>query len=243
MLVHCESFGINLEEGDAILGQIFDTIVMLECPAADLHDYLLDEKSPKLSAELARRQDAARGAAESDKYKEKHREYMASKGVSWATLQPPPGTKQSPWFMTLPPREKEVIAFTIQAVPGAISVDCGQRVDRAPTGRGHTLPTVTPGGKTFLMYPARGSDQPRNRFLIGSEALCLQGFPMNLFDAVPEESRPSEPQLADLAGNAFPSTVLAAVLLAVYAHLPAEAPSVLQESSDFNPDAVMELLA
>ena len=66
---------------------------------------------------------------------------------------------------------------------------------------------------------------------------------MNLFDAVPEESRPSEPQLADLAGNAFPSTVLAAVLLAVYAHLPAEAPSVLQESSDFNPDAVMELLA
>ena len=46
--------------------------------------------------------------------------------------------------------------------------------------------------------------------------------------------------MMDMAGNAFPSTVLAAIVLAIYAHIPSSA--VKQREETFNPDAVIGLI-
>eukprot|EP00974_Lingulodinium_polyedra_P003562 334716-Lingulodinium_polyedra.AAC.1 len=60
-----------------------------------------------------------------------------------------------------------------------LSVECGQRIDRATIRRKGHLATVTPGSKTFLFYPmAEGTRKvPLNRFMLGYESLRFQGFP------------------------------------------------------------------
>eukprot|EP00972_Heterocapsa_arctica_P039584 5831177-Heterocapsa_arctica.AAC.1 len=71
------------------------------------------------------------------------------------------------------------------------------------------VPTLTPGGKTWIY--------DKNRVLLGWEALRLQGFPVTLIDSSYEQ--PSDPMMGDLAGNAFSATVVLAVTLGVLCHI------------------------
>lgn len=82
------------------------------------------------------------------------------------------------------------------------------------------LNTITPGSKNFLVgQMSIGKDIPAkpNRIQLGYESLGLQSFPV-------EELLPlgwlSDCKMQDLAGNAFPSTCLLAVFLAMYANMP-----------------------
>ena len=180
--------------------------------------------------------------AHSDKYKALHQEFLHSKGVSWARLKPADSTQKSPWYQTCPNREKEVISYATGHVPNMISVDCSQRIDRASVGKGETLPTITPGGKTYFMCPSATSGKPLDRFLLGLEALRLQGFPVEFFDDIDDESLPSDPQMHDLAGNAFPSTVLCAVLLAIYLHLPSVVVATESDAESVDMDGIASLM-
>ena len=55
-----------------------------------------------------------------------------------------------------------------------------------------------------------------NRLMTGWEAFALQGFPVEILRL----DWCSDPQLHDLAGNAFPGTCLCAIYLAVVANIP-----------------------
>ena len=79
------------------------------------------------------------------------------------------------------------------------------------------MATVTPGSNTFLFHPmAEGSSKvPLNRFMFGCEALRLQGFPTEVMDKFPMEEHRADPQMQDMAGNAFPGTVVLAMMLGV----------------------------
>ena len=46
----------------------------------------------------------------------------------------------------------------------------------------------------------------------------MQGYPVHLLDA----ASLSDPQMFDLAGNAFPGTILAALYLGIYLKVPCE---------------------
>jgi len=213
-----------MDEASDVIDAIFGTVGDLEVPAADLGSFLLPGSDPYVKGELQRRQEACRGATDRLDYQVKHKDFLASKGISWARLQVPAETKASPWYQVLPQREREVLAYAIAAHPELVSVDCSQRIDRASIGRGPRLPTITPGGKVYLMVSMaeKGSkvSGPCNRLLLGLEALKLQGFPTNLLPHAEPHVLPSDPQLMDLAGNAFPGTVLSAIFLALYLHLP-----------------------
>ena len=248
VLIHLETFSLDEADADELLRAIFSTVASLECPHADLDQFLLPDTHAAVGAELARRQESARSEQWSNNYKLYHQQFLDDKGISWSRLRPPPSTQDSPWYHTCSPREKEVISYAIDAVEDMISVDCSQRIDRASIGRGRSLPTVTPGCKTYLMFKKAvkavkgksGEEAPMNRFLLGREGLRLQGFPTEFFDKAPQEHRSSELQMMDMAGNAFPSTVLAAIVLAIYAHIPSSA--VKQREETFNPDAVIGLI-
>eukprot|EP00974_Lingulodinium_polyedra_P009434 903681-Lingulodinium_polyedra.AAC.1 len=78
-----------------------------------------------------------------------------------------------------------------------------------------------------------------HRYLLGREALALQGFPVNWLDQVPAELQASDPFLRDLAGNAFSSTVFAALYTMMLACIPA--PCVPDRHSDL--DVLVSLLS
>ncbi len=167
-----------------------------------------------IQAELCRRQAASRREyGGSLNCLELHHAFMNSKGVSWAQLRAPPSTAKSAWFQLCSQREKEIIAVAMKYKPRLSSVDCSQRIDRASMEDSGFLPTITPGAKNFLAhFPGMGT-RPLNRFMLGVESLAFQGFPVELLAG--SAANTSDPQYQDLAGNAFASTCLLAVMLAL----------------------------
>ena len=107
--------------------------------------------------------------------------------------------------------------------PAALAVDVSQRIDRCRIAVGNVLHTMVPGQKTWIITKNSDGLIEKNRLLLGCEALALQGFPLTA-------SSFSEAQQQDLAGNAFSATIVLALLLGVYTHLP---PFVWVET-DFN---------
>ena len=93
-----------------------------------------------------------------------------------------------------------------------VAVDLSQRIDRARTCAGPMF-TMLPSQKVWIW-----SSRPcHNRLMTGREAMRLQGYPL---DAMNLEKEISDPQMQDLAGNAFASPIIMALLLGVYSHLP-----------------------
>eukprot|EP00974_Lingulodinium_polyedra_P027240 2628296-Lingulodinium_polyedra.AAC.1 len=68
---------------------------------------------------------------------------MASKGISWARLQAPPSTVQSPWYQMLPRREQEIIAMAMELEPRATMVSISPNIDRAQYPINGLMPTIT----------------------------------------------------------------------------------------------------
>ena len=165
---------------------------------------------------MKRRQDNEIGECGSD-FVQHHREYMASKGISWRTCDAPADVKDSPWFQLCPKREQEVIAFAAVTQPDFIAVDCSQRINRLPLANGNVTIPCTPTMRAFMRVKQRGS--PINRMLLGYESLRLQGVPTEVFRG-DSKLNVSDPQMLDLAGNAFPSTCLAALLFGIFTSLP-----------------------
>lgn len=143
---------------------------------------------------------------------------VLDKGISRDALVPPPAILESLWFEASTLRAREVISFAFKFKHAAKSVDCGQTINRCSLNCDDVLPTITPDGKTFLMYELDSSaPKPMSRLLLGYEALAIQGFPVELLST---DSSLSNRQMHDLAGNAFPSTCLMACLLGIFAHVP-----------------------
>eukprot|EP00969_Alexandrium_andersonii_P271860 12015669-Alexandrium_andersonii.AAC.1 len=85
--------------------------------------------------------------------------------------------------------------------------------------------------------------------MLGYEAMVVQGFPRKILDRVTPEQGTSDPQLVDLAGNAFSSTVFGAMLVGALATMPLEKrfdmtvgdPPEAQESSQDQDDDLEKL--
>ena len=247
VLLRAEDFGLTIEQCEQIIDDIFN-FVQSTCSVApvDLEKILLPNSSPRVLAELDRTQKCTRKSnQDSSSYLHFHQEFLASKGISWRQLQPLDTVAASPWYDCLPPREKEVLNYATTMFKPLLSVDCGQRIDRAGIRQKQPLATVTLGGKTFLFHPmAEGSSKvPLNRLMLGFESMRLQGFPTEVMDKFPMEEQCTDPQLQDMAGNAFPGTVVLAILLGVYKNLPPRVSCVEPQQGSNDMGDVMSLFS
>lgn len=217
VVVHMDTFGFTSESAREHLKAVFKLVEQLKKAPPSLDEFLLKPDHDKVRAELHRRQETMRGDKKEDpSFLGLHQKHMAGKGVCWRTLAAPADVQTSPWFATLPPREKEIVGYALALHPNMLGVDAGQRIDRAAILTGEHMNTITPGAKIFMTWKWGAQQKPLNRLLLGWEALMLQGYPVQ---ALKGHSL-SDPQMFDLAGNAFPSTILAAIYLSTYIVLP-----------------------
>jgi hypothetical protein len=192
--------------------KVFKMVDHLKVPHKSLKSVLLPRSSAIVRDELKRMAKVATGDV-SVAYQTLHQQTMASKGVSWRCLTLPESIEKNPWIQLLPAREKEIVAFVYATTSGTFtSVDVSQRIDRVFVNQKPMLPTITPGNKTWL--------RDVERFLVGQEGLAIQGFPVGLLSKPDVSCSASDPQRMDLAGNAFPSTCLMAILHGVFCCLP-----------------------
>ena len=136
-----------------------------------------------------------------------HAKFLAQHGVTSAGTSPSEPLSASPWWPLLPHREQAVLNFYLQKVPDACSIDTSQSIDRVGCGKHGMLRTLLSKSKPWLV--------DRHRPLLGREALCAQGFPMEL---LADARFPSDCQARDLAGNMFSAPVVMAVLCGVLCH-------------------------
>lgn len=131
-----------------------------------------------------------------------HMDLCEQKGIPW----PPPipaALKKNQWFLSAPRREQEIICFA-SLEPGCVWVDASQTATRARNSKSESCPTLLPGCHLWHF--------PSGRFVTGKDMMRLQGFPTENMKGSPNHS---DSQLADLAGNAFSSSVALAVDMAL----------------------------
>lgn len=151
-----------------------------------------------------------------------HRREWSRSGMRWQACKASKNDKDSPWFGTLAARKKDTLAFnqhTNKKQPfRLIGCDIGQSIARASTtvlnAKGQVIsPTLLPGSCLWLSIEEDVNiPHAVHRPLLGVEALTLQGWPildprwLNLAQSVDNSFH------LDLAGNAFPGTVIIALI-------------------------------
>ncbi len=124
-------------------------------------------------------------------------------------------TLTSPWIVALNERQRDALRFWSHKDPAKSLFDLSQNINRLPKSSvrnfGDTLVEVAP----TVMPNWRLWSTKRHRLVTGTEALMLQGFPVEELFYILEEFR--NHQKHSLAGNAFTLTVVLA-LVASFVH-------------------------
>ena len=255
--VHLDSFNLTLARGLELARAMMIAAKNRHTPCETLAHFIMPDTDPYVRSELER----VTGSGNPDSVEADaawvgmHKDYYQSKGISVRELRPPPALASNPWFKALPNRSKEIVVDNLlrkDAIDGSLcTVDMSQTITRAARGVNGVTQTLTPRMLTWL-YDVRQlgikSSQEflvalRHRPMLGLGALAVQGFPIKWVLDVAPPARATDPQLKDIAGNAFSATAFAEMYLMLLAHLPTPAqPDELQVDM-VDTQTLMELMS
>ena len=230
MLLHIRAGLLISHMQDRSVATVFRTLRVLVSAAQrtppSLEKVLLPESHSAVVKELERRTRSGAGGQEVQKQHgwtaQLMREYRAL-GLRYGAHTADQRSTQSPWFLTLTPRERAALAFSQATSPGKIARNLSQSMNRvavsheeAEAGGGirHVCPAVLPTQMLWLDPPAIGAP----RLMLGREALVVQGFPIGLRPDLTTEF--TEGFMQDLAGNMMTLPVLLAMVVSTIAALP-----------------------
>lgn len=162
---------------------------------------------------------------------EVHRSEWNKRGLRFQTRKPHPADQDSAWYAALAARHRDCLAFRQHTVKSTtatdmaklVGTDVGQDIRRLPhTTLGVagkiTAPTLLPNTMLWISVEAGGvlgATRSIHRPLLGAEALAIQGWPIFSVKWSNMLSDYSDRFLGNLAGNAFPGTVIAAIINAL----------------------------
>ena len=120
---------------------------------------------------------------------------------------------------------QDVLAYTFVTMAGdslekctaRSAVDVSQSISRVPCAtlskeKRVLAPTVMPSAKLWVTDSGNSGLPKQSRLLLGQEALLLQGWPSTDPRLLPIVRAESSTFMQNLAGNAFPATVIVALL-------------------------------
>ena len=173
--------------------------------------------------------------------------HHTGRGSRWGDMTVlPEDTKQSPWYKTLSPSQKNSLLFSYTEKPDCIMRDINQslsriRYSKVATGSydRHLAPCLMPSQVVWLAGHGPGQGP---RLLLGREALRIQGYPEarvpQLIGKTPEAT------MMSIAGNMMSATVPLAILMAAFAALPwASEDSIAPSTTAAQCDDAMSLFA
>lgn len=144
-----------------------------------------------------------------------HIDTVAKSGLRWGKLAKHPRTLKSKFFKCFPQRMKEVVCFA-EANPDypkkkELACDPSQNMHRFALGEivdGKLItPCIIPNGWTWV--------GDVDRCQAGGEQLAFQGFPVRAYKD--QLLTMEEPEIRSLSGNAFPGTIVASAIDALFA--------------------------
>ena len=215
-----EHFGLELDVGEctALLAKAQRSLSSMKRRPPSLLDVMLKDTDKHVQNYLQKhkggQQDWCAKAAQSG-WPALHMDTMKQHGMRWGDVQPDQETNDSPWYHNLPARKKECVCFA-RALQGENAMaDISKTISHMAYGFTDSnklvLPTIMPGAKIWV--------QGQHRLLLGRELLMCQGYPVA---SLPPSRKDGDHEdlMCDLAGNAFPGTMMVAATVALLAHVP-----------------------
>jgi site-specific DNA-cytosine methylase len=202
-----------------------------------LAEVLLVDEDEAVKEELERRQKKEVPKGWDSSTMDTHREAWTKLGERWHSNTARASDVSSPWYATLPAREKDMIAFQQKYMEKKFKAkhfepegcarlaigDVNQSVTQLATGLcahdGRLLaPSVLPKSKMWISIDpsdALSSGRTIHRLLHGVDTLGIIGWPVNDLRFRKLVRERSSVFLNDLGGNAFASTVIIALVAAM----------------------------
>ena len=223
--------------------RIAELLLHFKVSSPSLLDTLLPNGHPCVDEELALRQTKGPPKLMESSTIDIHRKEFMKAGLRWGAAQASPADQKSPWWKTVHGRQRDILAFNqhTNKTPSHSfrlhGVDLGQSIGRAPTTvlnrEGLVIsPTILPGSMIWISHS--GFHRP----VLGVESLMFQGWP--IFHPRWSEHldiyRRDNTTLQSLAGNAFPGTVIIAIMAAFVFALDFDASG--DEQTGANPEEV-----
>ena len=198
---------------DSEVCEIINMLLSLRLPTPSLDSFLLPEGHPHLlhcQAQGADKQEDTSEQIASKRWPLRHSSTYDRAGLVWDPSDRKYVTadvlERSASLRQFTTRMRDNVDFHMARLADSstnVIVDAGQSLDRAPE-RCDMISAVTPGADFFHLG--------RGRRVVGCERLAMQGlFPKQYSGLRWLEATASERLVCDLAGNAFPGTVIAGI--------------------------------
>ena len=236
VLLNAKTFKQTEEEANASAKSMLAVSKSVQLKQQEpLASFLQEREHDDTVKEFNRRKEASTGNKAEATWHSAHEQYLNSRGMTWRDAVAPQEVRSSPWFSLLPAREKDILGVHLfestKAKSCVFGVDLNPRIDRPSFCRDGMMCAITPGSKLWLAkccctsrtcaQATRQWQHKCQRLVTGGEALALQGYPKQWLDkAAAGGELPGDVLLMDLAGNAFPCTVMGAVMLGVFTRMP-----------------------
>ena len=195
----------------------------------DVRDALLKHNSWEVKEMLKqpKERDDSLANASHENWPDLHQRFLRAQGIRWSTLEPTPANVKSPFFERLSLREREIVNYSCLAKnPKNLIVNISQSINVLHFGRECEDKMICsvqmPGGKYWL--------EDGHRILLGREGLALQGFPYKKVSAK-VLAQFGESFLQDLAGNAYPGTMMLSCVIAAITSAAWQTPRMQQLES------------
>ena len=200
---------------------VLDLVKLCQREPPDVRDVLYDEADDSVDAEMARRMTAGTRLGEYN-VGSSIIQHSAS-NMRWGdTSRLPRTTKQSPWYKTLCPTQRNALAFSLAEKPLPIMREISQSISRVRYSKKRSAPDQPDKEIACCMMPQQCmwlyGDGKLGRLMLGREGLIIQGYPVASVPCLVEKT--AEGTMMSIAGNMMASTVPLAIVMAAFAALP-----------------------
>ena len=158
-----------------------DLVKLCQREPPDVRDVLYDEADDSVDAEMARRMTAGTRLGEYN-VESSITQHSAS-NMRWGdTSRLPLTTKQSPWYKTLCPTQRNALAFSLAEKPLPIMREISQSINRTRYSKKISSPDQPDKEIACCMMPQQCmwlyGDGKLGRLMLGREGLVIQGYPV-----------------------------------------------------------------
>ena len=235
LAVHLRQCRLDMEAAEAFFKHFWAAVAQMEMDPLPLDMFPLPDDDEYITGELTRIQANRPDIVKTDdkEWRRTQDTFLKQQGIRWGQCVAPEAQRASPWFATMPPRERMIVAYAIQTNPDIVAADVSQSIERSASNKTALVRTLHPGGKVWLFK--------RKRPLMGIEALCMQGFGLKMLRDCVMRVVFTDSLAKDLAGNSYTGSVVMAFLTALILHWPW--PDCLPPGSGNDVDAIANVLA
>ena len=206
--------GADPQDARQTLDRIFNLMEKMKRPSKPLGDFLLQGEDEYLVAQRETIMSNKSAKQNDNTWCDPYAAILRGQGITLSQCIPSGEQRNSSWYPCLCERERVVLGYHMLLKGQVTCCNLSQRLTQASTSITDDVITLLPGQRLWLANLAPPHEP---RFLLGREALAIQGWPIEDL----HDMQGWDYLMTELAGNAISGQIWMAILVAMLACTPA----------------------